>query len=263
MVSSTQLTVKISDRLLRWRWPVAVCVALIVVGFEIIEHLFAQQALDSNFAREVLLFGVLAPLGIGAALTLLAHTRAELFHSFYRLDRQHALSQAVAQSHSWDELSKTLVQFPRTVAPLAGASLFVYDQVRHRFELSTEWWDVHRQPSPDARRFLEHDFCPMCTQAPTLCALSSQHCAGAARIPRPYHRFSLPLTHAGQPVAVLFLYLPAGLSLDRQQLDVFSSIAPMMALAIDNARPQRSALIRAEAAQTERQRIAPANCTTR
>jgi signal transduction histidine kinase len=69
-------------------------------------------------------------------------------------------------------------------------------------------------------------------------------------------RYCLSLMHCDEPIALLYHYFPPGLQPQATQVDYLNALAPTMAIALDGARPQRTAALRAEATHEERARIA-------
>jgi two-component system nitrate/nitrite sensor histidine kinase NarX len=68
--------------------------------------------------------------------------------------------------------------------------------------------------------------------------------------------YCLPLVHSNQPIALLQFALAGNAPLSVDQMRFLNNVAPAMELAVEAARPQRSASIQAEATEVERQRIA-------
>jgi signal transduction histidine kinase len=258
MVDSEAYTSRLSAQLLRRRWLLVVLVGLTFVGFELIEHFNPARGLDAHFTRELLFFGVATPLALGMALTLLTRAREQLVDAYYRLDRQHTLSQQLSNVESWEELTKVLAEFPHTVVPLVGVSLFVNDLIQTRFELVTEWWDGACKIASGTPRIVNQVHCSTCgtAQSSVLCLSKPDQCELVSRIPDHCDCYRLKLSNGGKPVGLLFLYVTSGLRFTTRQADVLNSMASTMALAIDNARPQRAAIIRAEAGKAERERMA-------
>ena len=261
MTGSKHITVRISRYLLRKRWSVTVLLALFYAVFEFIEHPPAGHGVDLDFLSELLILAGVFPLTFGITLTLLARAEAERSRAVHHLNRHHELNQQLINSLNWDELARVLVRFPRTIAPLLGVSLLVYDEASTTFELAAEWWYSDGAPPPKPSTFL--DSCRACIAAQSRhssalihCDSTESPCAGPRCTPEQCNRYCLPLMHGGQLIALLQLHSAPGYLLTGDQIEMLNSLAHPMALAIDSARPRPSDSIRAAAVRAERRRIA-------
>jgi two-component system nitrate/nitrite sensor histidine kinase NarX len=70
------------------------------------------------------------------------------------------------------------------------------------------------------------------------------------------YSYCLPLLHGNEPIALLHFTLAAAAPLTVEQRRLFNNLIPAMTLAIEAARPHRSAFIKAEATEAERRRVA-------
>ena len=245
--------------MLRCRWVLVAIAGLVFVTFEVGEHWIGSAAgFDGNFVREVVIFGVLGPLAMGAILTLLAQSWSERLHAAQFMAQQQELSQRLASFQGWHDLAAFVVNFPHSLVPIVGATLFVQDRGDDSFQVVAEWWAAAEQEAVTSPWFHVPGFCSACAQAQTSSAagLRSCYCVEHSPTPERITRYSMPLIHGEQPVALLYLYFPAGFVLSAEQIERLNSIAAPMAVAIGSARPERSAAIQSEAVEAERQRIA-------
>lgn len=257
----SDVRIRASQQLLRYRWLVVALIGLAFTGFEVIEHLEIanpDSPFDTHFIREVLIFGVALPLVAGSVLTLLMRTEWKRMLAVGHLELQHQLSQQLSLAGDWDELAAVLVQFPSNVLPLVGASLLVYDQGRARFELAARWQDPDKTAPVSPISMQTSDLCRACASlgSSSLHSLVACYCRGAPDMPVWLNGYCLPLVHGNLPIALLHLYLPPNVWPSALQIEALKSIAPSMALVIDSARPQRLAAVRDAATKAERHRIA-------
>jgi signal transduction histidine kinase len=251
------MIIRLSENLLRWRWWLCLLAAAVVIFVEVEEHLSNGQSNPSPaFWREVLLFGVAYPLINGIILTLLARSLEDRSHAVRDLDQQYGFSRDLSNSPDWQDLVDTIVAFPRTVAPIIGASLHVYNPDLDRYELASEW----AQEGVETKHTLNlsRDGCEACTGQASLYGRQLIPCPqyGQRSVVSGVNTFCLPLIHAGQSVALLHVDFPAELTIVGNQIRALSGAGPEMALALERARLQQVARRQAEAATQERRRIA-------
>jgi signal transduction histidine kinase len=259
MPSSLEVAVRLRDLLLKWRWAIAAGAALITIVIEVAEHQPTSLAdIDSAFLREVFIFGVIGPLLIGGTFTVLARAWSERSTAVAHMGYQRELGRQLANTQDWGALTSLIVRYPSTLVPVIGACLFVYDYVEDEFELAAEWWDSNLPSTPHSEPSRTPSFCGACASAHLI---ASGHpfplrCADSTRGEELGNRYCLPLMRGDTPISYLHLYFPASTLLSIEELNLLGGVAPAMAVAINDARPQRLAAVQAEAAETERKRIA-------
>jgi signal transduction histidine kinase len=259
MPSSLDLVIRLRDLLLKRRWAIAAAAALITIIVEMVEHRPANWSeVDAALLREVVIFGVVGPLFIGGTFSVLARAWSERSMAMTHVGYHRELSRQLASSQDWEALTSLIVRYPRTLVPTIGTSLFVYDHLEEAFDLAAEWWDRGRIRVPPIEPPRTTSFCGGCASArlavadrpfPLRCADSP----GEARIGS---RYCLPLVRSDTPIAFLYLYFPAGTLLSIEELNLLGGMAPAMAVAIHDSRPQRAEVIQVRATEIERKRIA-------
>lgn len=249
---------RLASFLFKWRWMFVVALGVVVILVEMQEHgNLAAAAANPHLWREVLLFGILSPLAYGLILEILLHTREERARVVHELDQQRFLNHRLSQIRDWQELIRTIVEFPQRILPVAATSLRVYDAEHDRYELAGFWaLEGHKQAlwHVDVPR----QDCRQCTAMPSPGTRFLTPCARFtdAQFPRRYTSFCLPLIHQDETVALLHLHFVGEPTLLSQQVKTLASAAPEMALAIESLHLQRMAIVQKEAASAERQRIA-------
>jgi signal transduction histidine kinase len=258
MLRATDLAVKVRGQLLARRWLIVALAALLATIVEVGEHqLGGLRDLDPDFVREILLFGVLGPLTIGIILTLLATTTSERIQAIRRLSQQRSLSQQLASFQGWNDLITFVAQYPHVLVSAVQTCLLVADQELGGFEAVAEWRHPDESPT-DLDSLRTSGQCRACASAQGAAAAGLYRCrCGETSGPRQASsRYCLPLEYGASTIGLLSLQFPSGVSPSADQIDVLNGIAPTLALAIHDARPERSAAIRAEATEAERKRIA-------
>ncbi len=249
---------KLAPFLFKWRWAFVIAIGVIVILVEMGEHgTLAAAALNPHLWREVLLFGILSPLAYGLILEILLRTQTERERVVYELDQQRFLNHRLSQIQDWQELTRTIVEFPQKFLPVAATSLRVYNAEHDRYELADFWaQEGHRQAAWQAD--VPRLDCRHCRAMTSPRAHFLTPCARFtdAQIPKRYTTFCLPLVHQDETLALLHLHFVGEPTLHSQQVKTLLSVAPEITLAIENLQVQRMALAQKEAAEVERRRIA-------
>jgi signal transduction histidine kinase len=258
MQPATDIVTRVSDRLLRWRWPIMALIGLFNILVESAERRSsAQSFVDGYYVWEILLFGFVGPALGGIALTWLDRARRRQRHADYHRSLHRELLALLGEVETWDDLIALVVRFPRRVVDLRGAGLLVHDPVHDHYHVEAQWWDPSQAGPASPTSLADQRVCDGCaaletalsgTAWPTRCAEVEDPALG--------DRYCLPLVHGGRLMALLYLFLPPGMPPTEEEASTLSVMAASMALAIHDAQPQRSARIQAEAAEAERQRIA-------
>lgn len=167
-------------------------------------------------------------------------------------------SHKIANVDEWDKLIDYIVRLPSKIAPVSGARLTVINPDTGELELISEWsgnGDILKQLPLPAQL---SEICETCSEAgnPAFrslvpCTISEKHMA-----PGWLNCFCLPLVHQDSLVGTLHFALQEDISLVRSQVDILTSLAPDIAMAIESFQFHLSTLNQAEITRLERQRIA-------
>ncbi|MGE5221558.1 MAG: sensor histidine kinase, partial [Omnitrophica WOR_2 bacterium] len=254
--------VDVPSNISRWflknRWIVMLFVSIVVIIIEIDEHQPVNlKQFDPNLAREVFLFGVLLPLSWGLMLTMLSYAEGERIRAYDDLDRQQQLGQQLSKTSEWRDLTEKIVQFPRTVLPVIGTALHVYNPDNNRFELEAEW-AVDGKSHASLTPILSPATCQTCDNRIAESNANFFFCsnANANQNSGGYRRYCVPLIYRETTVAFLHLDYPSDVTLTSGQVRIIKTAASEMAMAIEGARLQSAAAVQAEATEAERRRIA-------
>lgn len=253
----------IADYILRWRWLLMVIWGAAVLAFEFHEHAeshptFNLQLTDRTFVFEAFFYGVIFPIGGGLVLSVLYYIKLTRDRTEQHLGYQHELNHRLINSPEWKELINTLIKFPRTFIPITGAVLLTNDESDSRFTLAAEWWQQRSRPSGIVARDLRLHACHHCanrsvsTFHPFLSQPHLNNTANGEQI----KGYCQPLLHNNQLIAVIRIYLPYSDSPTEDQVDLLTSLAPSMALAIGMARARQIAINKARISEIDRHRIA-------
>lgn len=250
--------VRMSEGLLAWRWWLMGLISLLVILVEVDEHIEAlSSGYPPDFLRETLIFGLIIPLLNGMVLTLLARTRADKNLAERDLSQAYSLSQALAQSKTWDELTSVIVEFPSKILSLVGASLYVMDGNQEKYELEASWMQEEQRPLKPLTS-LQGDLCQSCELNARLSVRYLMPCSHQDS-PQPngsLRSYCMPLIHRDVTVGLLILYFPRDLTVLNSQVRQLLGASPEIALALESARLQRNALSQDRVTGAERRRIA-------
>ncbi|HLF26688.1 MAG TPA: ATP-binding protein [Anaerolineae bacterium] len=246
----------LKETVIRWRWRIVIALMLFAFCTETIEHLPILNSIDSYYIWEVIQFAILLPLLIGTLLSLF-DTQSRLSKTITRQEKQRIIRRQLSGARDWEELVTIMLQLPRTLAPIVGNVLLVYDAHSKNFELAGQWSQTGYTP-PKVMCCPDNPTCALNLAKQEHDSNSLYPCQCLMRMPRQanYGVYCLPLLHADQPVAMLQLFFQPEADLSKKQIDLLSDVAPKMALAVESLLLKRSARSISLVKGEERQRIA-------
>lgn len=242
--------------ILRWRWLVLVAGLVFTVVFELLEE---HELTDVHLWLDVFIFGLLVPSATWLLLTLLARNLAqqaktEDYHARYR-----RFTQQLAQRREWDELTRFVTEFARTIPPIDHSALFIYDHHKARLEFAADW-HTSAEAVPAINASLTYDGCQACLLSTPAGMRSAHACSFNLDAVDGRHgaEFCLPLSYDNVLVGILRLMCQPGQTLTEDQVEFLNATAPeiALALAISISYPRQLAQVRTEAQMDERHYIA-------
>ena len=223
---------------LKLRWWIFATIGVSISLYEIYEHrLLSNSRLTEEALLEIILEGILLPVLGGVFLSLWAHA-ASMRHAVLFLLHKSELRRLVDATPQIEELINSLAQFPRSIVPVIGVDLVIYEPALDRAETRASWFDEER-PANTLIRWDSAGYCSACAVSQVSPGLT--HCTIGEKegFPNPSSHFCVSLHHAQNLIAMLHLHLPAGLAPTKDQSNLLNALAPDMALAIDAARTRR------------------------
>ncbi len=250
--------VKIGAWILKQRWYLVGLIGAVVIFIELEEHAPLGVAVRSgDFWRETILFGLVLPLTNGLLFSLVVHIREDREMVTAILDRQNTLSLQLSRMSQWKDVTATVVNFPRTLLPVAATTLHIYNPDVEQYQLADQWVSesVHW---PGLEQEFPRSVCQRCAAGPAAGGQLLKPCESASdhTHPRQYVGYCLPLSQGQETIGILHLYFPGEPILGAQAVRTLTGSAPEMAMAIERARLEAAALNQAEATSAERRRIA-------
>ncbi len=138
---------KLGQRLLENRWLIVVFLSAFAFIFESTELFLGLEAIDAQYYREVVFFGIIYPFVVGWLLTILLHVQNERNEA---IQLQKYIEDMMAVP-SWNILLETITSIPRRVAPVVAVGLYIQSRESEDYSLAAEWSLLH----PDIRFSLQ------------------------------------------------------------------------------------------------------------
>jgi signal transduction histidine kinase len=222
----------------RWLFPLTAAVAVVLI-VELEAALKGYLPPSLQTAGEILPDVLTILVVMRIFMASLDNANRERIWAFNQLQGLQDLDYRLERARSWQELTTEIVSFPRSLLPLGGSRLFVFNRECQQYELTAFWgFDelaclqqslpaeaVKTQESPsNALQVSQAGNC----FTPDQVALAGLQC------------LCLNLVHASAPVGLLQVYIPIGLELGEDHRALLSHAGMRMALALEDAQLMRS-----------------------
>ena len=242
--------------MLRFRWYVMAAIGIFAICLELYgRNQLHALVVDFPLIIAALVEGVFLPVLGGVFLTLADHAIRERTTVAYQLSRKEALTQAISNAQNWNDLLKTIVEFPRGVLPLVGSALLIYEPGSNQFEPEAFWGLYGVNPKVYNAGY-STAMCESCVLKRHTGSMESCGCEDSPVPGGEVERYCLPLMRGGQVVALLHFYISSRIHLSADQIKMLNSLAPEMALAIADGRSQRQNLVLKEKSDAQFRHIA-------
>jgi signal transduction histidine kinase len=248
--------IKLYQLVLALRWPIIGIVGISILILELIEHPGALTRWDTTFLGEVLLLESLLII-TGLAIGWLLSSIREKNTTVNILNSKNELNQRLSSAQDWDQLTELVVEYPRSILPLAGSSLLVYSPKSDQFEVTSYWVSDSHDIVP-AVHFQGIATCQECMLNKSAeLRMIEKDCLQAYTQISDYDCYCLPLKYKNSHGALLHLCLPAEETPTAVQIQLINSLGPEMAVAIKIAEENhtRQKMLAEKMAENVRQRI--------
>ena len=190
----------------------------------------------SKLASDTSVAGIALALVSGSAIGIVSLMRSGHTPNFSYTERSWRLVEQLANAGSWQDLSKTLFSYISHFMPIEMGVLSVYNPALSRYMQVAEW-RPSLQAMEGAAPTIPNQICLECimNQSDALRAVTPcdhAHPAGITVGQPRIHSYCFPLVMGRRPVAKLHLYLYGPKTPTQVQLKQLNSLAPEMALAI-------------------------------
>lgn len=224
----------------RYRWQIVTIICLIILGFEVIEHIFEAAGDVIPFVFELLTFVILLLLVAVLVGDLVNNLNVEASLSRL-LDQKHHLSLEMAKTQGWQDLLEIVYHFPASIGIDAETYLLLNSDNAAEFEINTS--STNARKSANELEFLRSEaFFQHCSA----CTFSGLHTFQECRFDTelansiPANAYCLPLVYENKRIALLQLYPPAGGVLTKAQFDSLSNVGLEIGLALGSAMQRRT-----------------------
>lgn len=250
-------SIKIPQWLARYRWQIVALICLIILGFEVIEHIF--EAMDSAipFVFELLTFVILLLL-VGLLVGDLVNNLNVESRLSRLLEQKHHLSLEMTNARDWQELLEIIYRVPAAVG--VNAETYLYLNRDNAYELVS---NHNGADTSEAAHKLPHITTLAMANHCATCLLTDLHPTHVIQERQAFSNsgttniYCLPLFYENTRFAVLQLHLLQDQPLTEVQIDTLDNIGPEIALALGSGiqRKTLSELQIANAAATTREEI--------
>jgi signal transduction histidine kinase len=257
MFNRFSLSKQDGQKLFKWRWAIILGIGLFIVIIEIFLHSVTSN-IQQNYLVIIELFLDFALLVTGGVLLgLLERTALERATAFTHLTLRDALSRQVSSAANYNQVVRIIVDFPHNIVPVMGSVLLLYEPSSDLYKPEAIWGFYGVTP-PAYVPFSSAELCESCAMAISHATPAAFQCTcKATQSPvTKCNRYCLTLVKANTAVALLHIYLPENAVLTQDQQELFTSLSPDMALALDDAKNKRLNYLLMENVDADHRRIA-------
>lgn len=216
------------------------------------------DVIEETFAAPYRLFLGLAALFVTALVVIWGTTMLSakrLLEPVQKVNLKFDISRQIANVKDWDELTALIVRIPSIFLPVHATRLLLPDG-ESEIKMAAEWSsDAKSPPRPNLAQTAR--ICESCALARNVTTLILAPCYQETDAPstKKVSRYCFPLVHQNSLLGTLHLFLPSDITVSSAQLDILTSVASDMAIALESAQLQRLNLKQSEITQAEQKRI--------
>ena len=246
---------QIGPELLKRRWWIMAGMGLFAIIMELNERIqLHDMVLNFSFFLEAFMEGLALPVLGGALLSVVDRATQDRYQALELLMRKQALSQAIDNTQNWNDLLKTIVEFPRGMVPMVGSVLLVYEPNEDRF-VPEAFWGLNNLNPQTLLAYRSSNVCDACALNRFSDPFSLCKCEGKLFEVGESTRYCLPLVRSGQVIALLHLDQTAAANFTHVQKSLLENLATEMAVAIDDAQTKRLNSLQKQRTDAELRRI--------
>lgn len=251
----------IADRfkslLTHYRLFIVLLAASVILG-EVYHHSLDSRTFyrQPAFWFEIIVYGLLIPGLVLFIIKQVENRTGERDHAIQALDQQVSLTESIAKPLPWEKLIQAILEFPAKIFPCEAVFLHLHDPEKERFTLVGSWGKMADR-LPPAESNLSPDEC-ICLSANPSASVSISGCHALHDLDHlpGSRRYCSPLVYGDLLVGLIHFDLPAEATISPAQAQTFIGTAPEIALALNNARLQRSTGAQEEMLVRYRQQVA-------
>lgn len=265
-VSNAKRSVSSLVASLDWKpWLVLFVTGILIIAIEVQNHRLMWQNhnsgqtiwTDRELQWEIVAYGLLMPLIVGAILAYLSHMAAERDKLARELVQRRELMHKVNESESWHEMAEQIVATPGSVVAAHHAWLLAQKSGQPGFEQVAKWERSAGLAATPIQQVIP-EVCEQCLDAHSLNGHRLINCQESVSEieSRAARRYCLFLSDRPSRKAALLFDVPEDESLSQSQLRVMEELGTEMALALDKVNLRALETQQGEATRDERLRIA-------
>lgn len=246
---------RILQRLGKHSWLVISSILVLLILFELFELFQKKESLsDPYHLIEIAFFAIILTF-LGLMINLFIKENLAKTRTMEILDFKHQLSLKLIEFEDWGKLVSELVKLPGSIASVEATQLHVFNPISRMMEDVSDWnngevEDIFFQS--DCQKCLEeHEITDLLVSP---CFSSGDEAEVGANQSKEY---CLPVIYINTLFALIKFKLKPGENLSDEQIEIFESIRPEIALALKVAWEQRrlSEMKLAETALAERHSV--------
>jgi len=244
--------------LLNRRWVIVAVASLSVFIFEWLEYRPFLRGVNANFFAEIIFYGMALPLSTGLALSWLAATRSELsWLNYYQTLKNNLITQ-LNNAHSRQELAAVLLGFFQVTMPLAGATIYAYEERFHKYKAILNWWlkDTSNDPASISECTAVGCACLTPDAGEDLMVLQPCRDPKVAATSSKLLCFCIPFLFSNAPLGGARLYFAHGNPPSPEQYRLLKEVAPKIAPEFQRVELELMIRRRKYSLTAEQQRIA-------
>lgn len=246
-------------------WLVMFLIGALLVLSEVIDHSRMHQVHgsgaslleDGEFIREVIMYGLVAPILAGLLLTRLDRAGAQRDAIARELEDRRAFVKQLNDATEWEQLVDLITSSPGVVTSASNAYFMVQRSPVNEFNLISRWRRAGTARTPASPPVSPAE-CETCAAGgpgdpsvvvPCPLVIGEELSEGVTR-------YCMCLAAGDSQKAVLAFDLPNNETIQDRQARTLGDMGPVMAKALENANLLHRELEQAEATKSERLRIA-------
>ena len=242
----------LADPLEKWRWLILAMIGLSLLWVEIEEYL-AFRVLGQGFHYiEVLQYAVLL-LSTGLLIEMFARSNRAYKQAVKILEHKHRLSLDLTSNDEWENLTQKITELPgQMVAGVTETYLLIHDPVSGKFDRAG-YWSAQGQ-APHTTAWDPTVPCKTCLERKSFGRSTFHLCRDEEVDPSSQYTYSLGLRGPTFPTTILKFRLEPGLSLKREEEQIFNSIGDEIVAVLQTTQDRKrlSEMQSAQVAMAER-----------
>ncbi len=227
LLSTLQETYNVTFKtLLKYRWPFAVLLGILITIFEIVEHRQQNLLISLPFLTELFIFSVAIPILVGIILSLLVQSEETIFQIETNRSVFERISRQIITIDNWKELCEMIVRFPFEITSVSHSYFFHNnDLLTKSFILMSERHHNNTVPINYPTNLTINSYNYSVNN--TIRKISEENFPGIS-IPEGYTGYCFPFFTDYTCFAMLHLLLPATYQISEKEISDLNGLMPVI-----------------------------------